>query len=133
MEIIVRCQKCKELVAKTNVDDLTVPVRGRMFSPRFGCESWPMPGPDDIPRDLICPHAVEGDQHLFVNLVDNQIDGEVVILGEDFVEYHIKRDPESLCPCGCGRPKKEKYADGVRCYRKHMAQLKQVESENRDD
>ena len=130
MEIIVRCMKCKELVARTDLDELTIPVRGRMFKPRIGCEYWSMPGPDDIPRDLVCPHAYYGDKHLFVDLVDNQIDGGVVVLDQDFKEHRIQAD---LCQCGCGQPKKEKYADGIRCYRRHMAQLKQVESENRDD
>lgn len=132
METVIRCQKCKEMVARADLETMGVPVRGSMFRPRIGCESWPMPGPDDIPRDLICPHAVYGDRHLFINLVDNQIDGEIDVLDVDFKEHRISvRNQVELCPCGCGQLKKDKYANGLQCYRRHMAQLKEtVESEN---
>ena len=108
-ERVVLCYLCYERVAMISLAELNVPMRGYMFSPLPGTEHWPLPLPNDGPRDFTCPHAQDG--HLFVPYLEGEETNTLRL--DDGSLYTVKR----ICPCGCGDevvpPKK--YAHGLQC------------------
>jgi hypothetical protein len=87
-----------------------------------------MPLDSNGPIDFICPHAAGGDNHLFIPINENDPENSnrlAVAVGPLFDEVLIEQSTGE-CPCGCGgRVKgKNKYADNLKCYRRHLAALK---------
>lgn len=108
----VACAKCRNWIANVDVNDLDLPLKGSMFRRRVGCESWPMPGPDAMGMDLVCPHSVTEDPmdlHLFIpNIAGKELEADEICLhgSIDVLKVEKKAKPEiaiELCPCGCGR------------------------------
>lgn len=126
----VICYVCRGRVGFIYPEDTDVPLRGDMFHRYFGCEHWPLPGPHHGPKDFLCPHGEGGDNHLFVPLNENHPDNTDEIMLMDHTMYKVEKS-SGECPCGCGgRVRgKNKYADALNCYRRHVATLK-AEIEN---
>jgi hypothetical protein len=124
-EYNIICVQCKERVGKFILKFSDLPLRGSMIQPHVGTESWPLPLPHEGPRDFICPHAMDGDMHLFVNVTEGRPDDTDHFL-TDRNGFHQVVKSSGVCPCGCGGSVKgkNKYSDGLNCYKIHVAQLK---------
>jgi len=124
-EINVICVKCKDRVGYIVPRYTDLPLRGNMLSKHHGTEHWPLPMPQQGPRDFVCPHAIEGDMHLFVEVIEGSPDDTDSFLTDKNEMYQITKS-SGICPCGCGgRVRgKNKYSDGLNCYKIHVAQLK---------
>lgn len=119
--VMIRCRKCYEQIYFADLNGFA-PIRGERFTRRPGCESWPLPGPHDRGMDLICPHAVDGDLHLFV-YVDDAGEADSVML-DDYTIYTL---PKNECECGCGDlvRKGKEFAHGLECYNRLRAKKAQ--------
>lgn len=120
------CTKCKGRVGYIIPAKTDLPLRGSMIHPHLGCEGWPLPKPFHTPKDFVCPHAVDGDGHLFVNVIEGQDDLTNFFLDENHRPFQITKS-SGLCPCGCGDPVRggNQYAHGLECYRRYMAKAKE--------
>lgn len=119
------CVQCKDRIGYIIPRFTDLPLRGSMINHHVGTEAWPLPKPQDGPRDFICPHAYDGDMHLFVNIIEGRPDDTDWFLDDSHKPYQITKS-SGECPCGCGgRVRgKNKYSDGLNCYKKHVATLK---------
>jgi hypothetical protein len=126
-EINIICVICKDRVGYFIPRYTDIPLRGRMIHRHVGTETWPMPGPDDGPKYFFCPHGLgpEGDGHMFVTVDERDPDSCNTFLTDKNEPYQITKG-RGACPCGCGGVLrgKNKYAQGLVCYKKHMAKLK---------
>jgi hypothetical protein len=126
-EYNIICVQCKDRVGKFVPRFTDLPLRGSMIQRHVGTEAWPLPLPHHGPRDFVCPHAQfeGGDMHLFVNVVEGRPDDTDSFLTDKNEPYQITKS-SGECPCGCGgRVRgKNKYSDGLNCYKLHVAQLK---------
>lgn len=123
--VVIRCRKCYEQIYLCDLSK-EGPVRGKFFTSRPGCEHWGVPSPHDRGMDLICPHAVMGDLHLFVH-VDDRGEAWDVMLDD----CSIYRFTTTDCECGCGDlvKKGKEFAHGLECYNRLRARKAQ-EREN---
>lgn len=121
------CCVCKDRVGYIVTGDTDVPLRGDMIHRHPGCEHWPMPLPHQGAKDFACPHGVVdgGDNHLFVDLGTGLGDELDWLLDDSHKPFQIVKS-SGECPCGCGgRVRgKNKYANGLICYRRHVDVLK---------
>jgi hypothetical protein len=125
-EYNIICVLCKERVGYFIPRFTDLPLRGHMIRKHVGTEHWPNPLPHQGPRDFICPHAMDGDMHLFVNVVEGKPDDTDWFLTDKGKPYQITKS-SGECPCGCGGRVRgrNKYSDGLNCYKIHVAQLKE--------
>ncbi len=123
--ISVICALCRNRVGYMIPKETDLPLRGNMIRPHRGCEHWPLPAPGAGPNDFVCPHAWDGDLHLFVNTVEGEAELTDWFLTEDGSTFQVTKS-RGECPCGCGDKVRgtNKYASGLVCYRKHIAQTK---------
>ncbi len=126
------CTKCRGKVGYVIPAECELPLSGEMIHPHQGCESWDLPGPYHGVLNFICPHAShpEGDQHLFIDIVEGKHEETNTFLDSNHQPYRVAK-VSGKCPCDCGGNVREgnKYADNLTCYRRHVAQLK-AEIEN---
>jgi hypothetical protein len=126
-EINIICIHCKDRVGYIVPRFTDLPLRGHMIEKHVGTENWPNPMPFAGPRDFICPHAQDegGDMHLFVNISEGRPDDTDAFLTDRNELYQITKS-SGECPCGCGGRVRgrNKYSDGLNCYKVHVAQLK---------
>lgn len=129
--INVVCVHCKDRVGFIIPKFTDLPLRGSMIGHHRGTEHWPLPKESQGPKDFVCPHAMDGDMHLFVNVIEGSPDETDTFLTDKHEPYQITKS-SGICPCGCGgRVRgKNKYSDGLNCYKKHVDKLK---SETTDD
>jgi len=131
------CTICRGRVGYVIPQECEVPLRGNMVHHHLGCEHWQMPLAMHGPLDFICPHAShpEGDQHLFIDIVEGSHEEANTFLDSNHQPYRVADVLPGECPCGCGGKVREgnKYTDNLKCYRRHVAQLKaEIEDGNRD-
>jgi hypothetical protein len=121
------CTICKGRVGYIVPAECKVPLLGSMVHPHRGCENWQLPLAMHGPLDFICPHAAdpEGDQHLFIDIVEGHQEEADTFLSDEHKPYRIQAI-SGKCPCGCGGDVREgnTYTDNLRCYRRAMARLK---------
>lgn len=126
-EIGIICMVCKDRVGYFIPRFTDLPLRGSMIRRHTGTEHWQMPMPDHGPRNFVCPHGAtpDGDGHMFIVYTEGAED-ECCTFLTDKNELYVITKSRGACPCGCGGVlrKKNKYADGLVCYKKHMAKLK---------
>lgn len=127
-QVDILCTICRGKVGYVIPAECEVPLRGDMIHPHQGCESWQLPLPMHGPLNFICPHAADpetGDQHLFIDIVEGKHDEANYFLDKNCELYRIGK-VSGVCPCGCGGNVREgnKYTDNLRCYRRHVVQLK---------
>jgi hypothetical protein len=126
-EISIICVQCKDRVGYIVPRFTDLPLRGSMINKHTGTEHWPNPMPHAGPRDFVCPHAQDedGDYHLFAHVVEGTPDDTDWLLTDKNEPYQITKS-SGECPCGCsGRVRgRNKYSDGLNCYKVHVAQLK---------
>lgn len=122
------CYICRDRVGYINLDEAEIPLRGSMIHRHPGCEHWALPLDMHTPLEFICPHAdpsIGGDSHLFLPIVGGKHDEACELMGEDHKMFYVG-NYVGKCPCGCGDLVREgnKYADNLKCYRRHVTQLK---------
>jgi len=109
--IQVACAKCRQWIANARIGELDLPLKGSMFEPRIGCESWEMPEPNATGMNLICPHSVTedpGDLHLFVpHIPGKELEADELCIHRSVETIKVEKKPEpkiekEICPCGCG-------------------------------
>lgn len=125
-KVNVICVQCRDRVGFIIPRFTDLPLRGSMIHKHPGTEAWPNPMPHHGPRDFICPHAMDGDMHLFVNVIEGRPDDTDCFLDDKNKPYQITKS-SGECPCGCGGRVRgtNKYSDGLNCYKIHVAQLKE--------
>lgn len=124
-EIAIVCVHCRDRVGYIVPRWTDLPLRGSMIKHHLGTEHWPLPMPGQGPRDFICPHAMDSDMHLFINIVEGKPDDTDAFLTDQNQFYQVVKS-KGTCPCGCGGRLRgrNKYSDGLNCYKLHVAQLK---------
>jgi hypothetical protein len=124
-EINIVCVHCRDRVGKFVPRFTDLPLRGSMIQHHVGTEAWALPMPTEGPQDFICPHAIDGDMHLFVNVSEGKPDDTDAFLTDRNEFYQVTKS-SGECPCGCGGRVRgrNKYSDGLNCYKVHVAQLK---------
>jgi hypothetical protein len=126
-KVNILCVVCRDRVGYIVPGETDVPFRGDMIHCHPGTEHWPLPLAHQGAKDFVCPHAaVEGgDNHLFVDLGEKLGDELDWFLDDTYQPFQILKS-SGECPCGCGgRVRgKNKYANGLICYRKHVEALK---------
>jgi hypothetical protein len=134
-KVDIVCTICRGRVGYVIPADCDVPLSGDMIHPHPGCESWNLPGTNDGVLGFVCPHAShpEGDQHLFIDIVEGLHDAANTFLDGNHQPYRVVKI-SGKCPCDCGGDVRDgnKYADNLRCYRRAVAQLKSEIEDGRD-
>ena len=125
-DLNIVCATCRNKVGYITPRECKLPLRGNMIKPHRGCEHWPLPMPMASPLEFICPHAYDGDLHLFVNVVEGKHEEARTFILEDGRQYNVI-NPEEVreCLCGCGARvvgEKKEYA-GLECWKRHMMEL----------
>ena len=132
-KVNIICVHCRDRVGYIVPRYTDLPLRGSMINRYPGTENWPLPLPAHGPRDFVCPHAQDegGDMHLFVYVIEGSPDDT-----DGFLDYtnkiYLITKSSGECPCGCGGRVRgrNKYSDGLNCYKIHVAQLKSEITEN---
>jgi hypothetical protein len=126
-KVDIVCTICKGRVGYIIPAECEIPLNGGMIHPHVGCEGWGLPGPWHGALDFICPHAShpEGDQHLFIDIVEGRHEGADTFIDSNHQPYRVGKI-SGVCPCGCGGNVREgnTYAENLICYRRAVAQLK---------
>ena len=125
-DVDIICTKCRNRVGFIKPLECRLPLRGSMIHRHLGCEAWHMPLPSHGPLDFICPHAWDGDMHLFIDVIEGQHEKASSFLTEDGTTFDVLDIVEpSYCLCGCGRKilVEGKEYSGLECWKKHMMEI----------